>query len=190
MWKYFIPRQVLLVRGMVRQVEQLENYRKLHVLLNLIRGLYKALDNDWRKAAAEVGLTPCQQHLLWILSFKNGSTLTELSEIGVWHVSTVMSMVERMERNGLVSKEVDSNDARTKRIFITEKGRRVRQETLKGEGHFRLLALLNNMKEKEVEEGTKILQYLVSELLGERFLEFVHTSAEQILNNKENLALE
>lgn len=173
---------------MVRLVEQLENYRKLHVILNLIRGLYKALDNDWRRAAAEVGLTPCQQHLLWILSFRNGSTLTEISEIGVWHVSTVMSMVERMEKNGLVTKEVDANDARTKRIFLTEKGCRVRKETLKGEEHFRLLSLLNNMNEKEVEEGTKILQYLVSELLGEKFVEFVNKSTEEMLNKKENIA--
>ncbi|SHK46006.1 MarR family protein [Desulforamulus aeronauticus DSM 10349] len=179
-----------MIGGSMLSQEQVENYRRLHVLLNLIRGLYKALDSDWRKAASEVGLTPCQQHLLWILSFRNGSTLTELSEIGVWHVSTVMSMVERMEKNGLVTKVVDLNDARTKRIFVTEKGSRVRKETLKGEEHFRLLSLMNNMNEQEVKEGTKILQYLVSELLGERFIEFVNSSSEQILNKKEELALE
>lgn len=161
--------------------QELEKYRRLHVILNLVRGLYKALDNDWRKAASEVGLTPCQQHLLWILHFKNGSTLTELSEIGVWHVSTVMSMVERMEKNGLVIKEVDPNDARTKRIFITDKGQRVREETIHEHSHYRLLELLNKMDDKEVEQGTKILNYLVKELLGERFVEFVNTSSQAMI---------
>lgn len=165
---------------------QIEVYRRLHVVLNLIRGLYKAIDNDWRKQAGEIGLTPCQQHLLWILHFKNGSTLTELSEIGVWHVSTVMSMVERMEKNGLVTKEVDANDARTKRIYITDKGERVQQESIEGHDHYRLLELLNNMDSQEVEQGTKILHYLVKELLGERFVEFVNSSSQQMIKEMNN----
>lgn len=169
-----------------QNLQQLDKYRRLHVLLNLIRGLYKGLDNDWRKAAAQVGLTTCQQHLLWILYFKNGSTLTELSEIGVWHVSTVMSMVERMEKNGLVIKEVDPNDARTKRIYITAKGEAVRKETEKGDKHFRLLKILNDMDEKDIEDGTKILYHLVHELLGEKFVEYVVSSSHQMMAGKKD----
>lgn len=161
-----------------------EKTRRLHVLLNLIRGLYKAIDNDWRKAAGELGLTPCQQHLLWILHFRNGSTLTELSEIGSWHVSTVMSMVDRMEKNGLVIKKVDDQDARIKRIFITEKGEQLHKQTLNGEKHFRLMTLLEQMDEKDIENGTKILYSLVKQLLGQNFIDFVDSTAKEIMNKK------
>lgn len=170
-------------------MDNLEKVRRLHVLLNLIRGLYKALDNDWRKAAGEVGLTPCQQHLLWIVHFRNGSTLTELSELGIWHVSTVMSLVERMEKNGLVIKEVDPNDARTKRIYATEKGERIRESSMKGEANFRLLGILDQMDPKEIEDGTKILYHLVNELLGEKFIEYVtSTSTDLVSSSCETIA--
>lgn len=153
----------------------------LHILLNLFRGLYKSIDDDWRTVASTCGLTTAQQHLLWILYFKNGSTLTEISNLGQWHVSTVMNMVERMEKKAMLYKVVDKNDARVKRVYLTPLGQSTRQESARLNSHFRLHRLLKGMDKEELQNNIKILQNLVKVLAGEDFTDYVDQSARVIL---------
>lgn len=152
----------------------------LHILINLIRGLYKSLDDDWRKAAAACGITTAQQHLLWILHFRDGSTLTELSDLGLWHVSTVMNMVDRMEAAGIVRKEVDCADARVKRVFLTAKGNEIRESTEKQFEHFRLYEIIRQLDPDELAKSMKPLYNIVTKLTGEDFVQFIESSAKQI----------
>lgn len=153
----------------------------LHTLLNLIRGLYKAIDEDWRKAAAKSGLTVSQQHLLWILKFEDGCTLSEISEYGLWHLSTVMDLVERMEKAGLIHKEVDSTDARTKRVFITEKGKEVLKSTTINLKDYKFLDVVYNESNKHLlNERITMLYNLNRAFHGEKFVKFVEQSSTTI----------
>ncbi|MEG6616012.1 MarR family transcriptional regulator [Peptococcaceae bacterium 1198_IL3148] len=153
----------------------------LHVLLNLIRGLHKAIDEDWRKAAAKSGLTVSQQHLLWILNFENGSTLSEISEYGLWHLSTVMDLVERMEKAGLVHKEVDQSDARTKRVYITDKGREVLNSTAKRIDNYKFLDVVYNERTKDLlAERINMLYNLNKAFHGEKFVNYVEQSTNRV----------
>lgn len=150
----------------------------LHVMLNLIRGLYKAIDEDWRKAAAKSGLTVSQQHLLWIMNFKDGCTLSEISEYGLWHLSTVMDLVERMERAGLIHKEVDSKDARTKRVFISEKGKEVLKSTTMHIEDYKFLDVVYNENNKHLlDERITMLYNLNRAFHGEKFVNFIEQSS-------------
>ncbi len=148
----------------------------LHMLLNLFRGLYKSIDDDLREAAAKCGLTTAQQHLLWVLYFNNGSTLTEISELGQWHVSTVMNMVERMEKSGLLYKVVDENDARVKRIFLTPQGETLRGKTETMTDNYRLYKILAEIDEEDLKEEIKPLIRLVRRLAGDKFVNYVMES--------------
>ncbi|GBF34038.1 protease production regulatory protein Hpr [Desulfocucumis palustris] len=153
-----------------------ENRALLHMLLNLFRGLYKSIDDDLREAAAKCGLTTAQQHLLWVLYFNNGSTLTEISELGQWHVSTVMNMVERMEKTGLLYKIVDENDARVKRIFLTPQGEALREKTETMTDNYRLYRILAETDEAELKKEIKPLINLVRRLAGDKFVNYVMES--------------
>lgn len=137
------------------------------MLINLCRGLYKSIDDDLRQVAADFGLTPAQQHLLWVLYFNNGSTLTEISELGQWHVSTVMNMVERMEKMQLLYKVIDENDARVKRVFLTARGEELRKRTEERVDSFRIYKMLLETSTDEFSEQVKTLIHLVRRLAGD-----------------------
>ncbi|MBO8137339.1 MAG: winged helix DNA-binding protein [Desulfotomaculum sp.] len=149
-------------------------------MLNLIRGLYKAIDEDWRKCASKSGLTVSQQHMLYILFFENGSTLSEISKYGLWHLSTVVDLVERMERSGLVRKEIDSNDARTKRVYITEKGIEKVKATFDNAGSFKFLNALELDNIEKLEEHVEILYRLNQAFNGNEFVQFVRNSKHKL----------
>lgn len=164
-------------------MNQAEKIASLHMLINLFRGLYKSIDDDIRRVAARYGLTPAQQHLLWVLSFNNGSTLTEISKLGQWHVSTVMNMVERMEKMELLYKIVDENDARVKRIFLTARGEELRKRTEDNVSSFRIAKMLAEMDMNEFSEEVKPLIQLVRRLEGDKFVQFVEDSTRSLIKS-------
>ncbi|WP_051688145.1 MarR family winged helix-turn-helix transcriptional regulator [Desulfofalx alkaliphila] len=154
----------------------------MHTLLNLIRGLYKAVDEDWRNSATKTGLTVSQHHLLWILHFENGATLSQISDYGIWHLSTVMDLVERMEKAGLVRKEVDTNDARTKRVFITEKGEKILHSSIQHVSTFRFFKFLKEDKGNNIEQHINLLYNLNKTFHGDSFVNYVKQSSSKLEN--------
>lgn len=161
-------------------MQEAEAKASLHMLINLFRGLYKSIDDDLRQVAAGYGLTPAQQHLLWVLYFNNGSTLTEISDLGQWHVSTVMNMVERMEKMELLYKIVDENDARVKRVFLTARGQELRKRTEEQAANFRIYKMLLEMPADEFSEEVKTLIHLVRRLSGDKFMQYVVNSTNSL----------
>lgn len=159
----------------------------LHQLLNLIRGLYKAIDEDWRKCASKSGLTVSQQHLLWILRFKDGSTLSEISQYGLWHLSTVMDLVERMEKLGLVYKEVDSKDARTKRVTITDKGNEFLNNSCNNSESFKFMNAMEWDNLERMKQYLDTLYMLNKSLNGDKFVHYVEQSAKKLEDELEKV---
>ncbi|MBM7855413.1 DNA-binding MarR family transcriptional regulator [Desulfohalotomaculum tongense] len=161
----------------------------LHEILNLTRGLYKAIDEDWRKCAAKSGLTVSQQHLLWILYFENGSTLSQISEYGIWHLSTVIDLVERMERFGMVRKETDVKDARTKRVYITDKGKKMLKISWNNKDNFKFIDALNLGNKELVQQYFDTLYRLNRLFNGEKFVQYVQKSTKKLRNKLERKEL-
>lgn len=54
--------------------------------------------------------------------------LGDLASLHECDPSSITSLVQRLERDGLAQREVDPTDARARRIRITAKGRRLRQK--------------------------------------------------------------
>lgn len=155
-------------------------YSNMYTIINLVRGLNKAIDDDCRISASKVGVTVSQQHLLCILSFENGSTLSDISEYGLWHLSTVMDLVDRMERAELVRKEVDKKDARTKRVYITEKGQEALSASNKNLANFKFLNIIESLHTEElIQRNIGILYELNKAIHGENFVRFVEQSSKK-----------
>lgn len=94
-------------------------------LLELRTGLRKFLkwSADQAKAA---GLTPAQHQLLLAIRGHDGPdppTISEMAEhLQLRHHSTV-ELIDRAEREGIVQRLADADDARTVRLAITEEGK-------------------------------------------------------------------
>ncbi|TLS36405.1 winged helix DNA-binding protein [Pseudalkalibacillus caeni] len=97
-------------------------YSKEHIYMNYIRGAYKVLESDWQKHAREIGLTQAEQHVLWIASIEKEATITRISEVGLWDVSTVMQVLKRLKDKGLIEMHKKESDRRISYVTLTDQG--------------------------------------------------------------------
>lgn len=76
----------------------------------------------------KIGIYPGQPPVLIALTMKDGQSQRELSDKIRIKPATVTVMLRRMEKAGLVLRESDPNDQRVSRVYITDKGREIREE--------------------------------------------------------------
>ncbi|MCU1365631.1 MAG: transcriptional regulator MarR family [Ilumatobacteraceae bacterium] len=78
--------------------------------------------------ARAVGVTHAQVKVL--MQLDQPQRLCDLASLQDCDPSSITALVQRLERDGLVQREVDPNDARARRIRISAKGKRSRQKFL------------------------------------------------------------
>ena len=74
------------------------------------------------------GITYNHLFVLTCLWERDGLNSKDLSELLVLDSSSLTGHLDRMERSGLVVRRDDPTDRRAVRVFLTEKGRRLRKE--------------------------------------------------------------
>ena len=89
-------------------------------LMNRIMGRYNA---NLRKEMAALGLSTAKMRALAILSVKDGLPIGELGIYAVVEQSTLSRALEGLQADGLVHREVDPDDQRSSRIYLTPTGR-------------------------------------------------------------------
>lgn len=78
-----------------------------------------------RKVDDASGLSAARLSALSVLVFGGSSTIGELARVEQVSAPTMTRLVQALEREGLVSRAADEDDARAVRIQATPKGRRV-----------------------------------------------------------------
>lgn len=91
---------------------------------------------------AGLGLHVGQEMVLLRLWDEDGLSQTELAARLHIEPPTVTKVLHRMERAGLVTRRPDPDDARVSRVYLTERGRALREPVLKvwAAGEERMLA--------------------------------------------------
>ena len=108
----------------------------------------------------ETGLSMSQFGVLFHLSRKQSSGVTDLGDhLGVTSAA-VSQMLERLVQQGLILRTEDPNDRRVKKIVLTEKGSQVLQEGLHGRQDW-LVDLADTLSNIEKEKITAALNTLV-----------------------------
>jgi MarR family protease production transcriptional regulator HPr len=116
----------------------------LHVMINHWRGMYKVLENDWQAVAKETGVTPAELHVLWILSLEQPATMSKIAELGLWDLSTVAQMVNRLKKKEMIKTKKNSPDRRASYCELTPLGAQKVEESKAY--HYKFL---DYMKEQE-----------------------------------------
>lgn len=98
-------------------------------LYRLIQELYLMLDDGDRRLLREYDLTNRQYHALQLLAPGLSRHLTEMSELLFCDKSNVTGLVERMVRDGLVTRERAADDRRYLRLALTEAGNTLRERS-------------------------------------------------------------
>ena len=100
--------------------------KRLFYKLNMAqRLLLKYVDRELTK---RLGVPSVQVAALFYLMKHDGCLLKELSGVLMQNKSAMTTLVERMERNGLVEKKPSETDGRAANIFLTGKGQSIAGE--------------------------------------------------------------
>lgn len=97
------------------------NSNRLFLKLNLAqRTLMKSVD---REMLEKIGGSATQVAALFYLRDNDGSQLVDLSRELLQNKSAITTLVERMEKNGMLHKVPSQTDKRAFQLFITDKGK-------------------------------------------------------------------
>ncbi|MCY6379424.1 MarR family winged helix-turn-helix transcriptional regulator [Hoeflea prorocentri] len=89
-------------------------------LMNRIMGRYNA---NLRTEISALGLSTAKMRALAVLSVKDGLSIGELAVYAVVEQSTLSRALEGLLEQGLISREIDTEDHRSSRIYLTGPGR-------------------------------------------------------------------
>lgn len=155
----------------------------MHQIMNHWRGAFKLLEQDWQAMANEAGLTMAEQHILSILYFEKEATMTEIADLGLWDVSTVMQVVKRLKEKGLVQSKKMPHDRRISYVSLTEEGEETRNRVVT---KMRIFDYIEE-KSKESEEFKQYIQQLFKfqkemneHFHGKQFVEWVDKTTAQL----------
>ncbi|MCU1396860.1 MAG: Transcriptional regulator, MarR family [Ilumatobacteraceae bacterium] len=100
--------------------------------VGLLLAVAERLQAHLDATARSVGITHAQVKLL--MQLDQPLRLCDLATLQECDPSSVTALVQRLERDGLVQRDVDPTDARARRIRISAKGKRLRQKFLDAMG--------------------------------------------------------
>ena len=122
--------------------------RRLFFKINRVQKvLFKFVEKEVRE---KLEVTPVQLGVLFYLQNNNGCLLKDISRELSQNNSAVTTLVERMEKNGLLRKQVSETDGRAFQVFSTKKGIEIAERGLPVIGEFNS-KLTDNMSEAELD---------------------------------------
>lgn len=100
------------------------------LLARQLRVTYLAVFRVVEQRLAELGITPQQFALLVIVDRNPGSRQSLLAKARGLDKSTLVPMIDRLERDGLVERKSLANDRRIRTIWMTDRGKRLLGEAI------------------------------------------------------------
>ncbi len=100
-----------------------------------IEQVYRHLEHLYEELIHPLGINMLEWYALRALYEQDGLTASHLAALVCRHPSSMTALLDRMERKGLLRREVDSDDRRSVRIYLTDAGRALqpRVESIAGQ---------------------------------------------------------
>lgn len=120
-----------------------------------MRAAMKKIDKHLSEKLEGYGISIPQSFILCCLLGENGLTLKEIGNRTLIDSSSMTVLVDKLEKDNLVERQLDSQDRRAIRVFITDKGKEIAEkiESLASEFNAHLFELLGEGNQKEFLHG-------------------------------------
>ncbi len=125
----------------------------------LLRTVSVIIKKRGREILSDFGITPPQFSALLTLIQNGDLTIGELGEKMYLACSTATDLVDRMERNGLVARERDTNDRRVIRLRVLERGHQMLDEVMQARRKY-LSGVLERVSREETTSMVVALDHL------------------------------
>ncbi len=98
-----------------------------YVCFNM-RAAMKKIDRLFSNKLEDIGISIPQSFILFCLQEENGLTLKEIGSRTLIDSSSMTVLVDKLEKDELVKRQLDSQDRRAIRVFITEAGSEIAEK--------------------------------------------------------------
>lgn len=119
------------------------------------------MSDAFNKRLQALGSTRVQWIALYYLGLFEGISQNELAEKMNVESSTVVRLIDRMERDGYLKRVKDPNDRRITALYLTQSGEATREKLLP-EGQKMSAIFTEGIDDEDVEVFLKVLTQLVS----------------------------
>jgi len=132
--------------------------------------LLKTSAKTWEKAAdielrERFGLTGAKWKIIVALSVKEGITQKHIADMVFVEAPTLVPVIDRMEKEGYLTRQADPRDRRNNLIFMTKKSKDIVDPIIDCILEVRNMGL-NKISKKEMEITKKVLAQIVSNTEG------------------------
>ena len=125
---------------------------------NTVTAMQKAFDFDLQK---NVGINWSQAKVLMMLAEKDGLAQREIADGICIEAPTLVPIIDRMERRGLVERRQDVFDRRNNRVFLTGKSRQIQDSISESMTRIRKVAY-NGIAKGELETTMQVMKIINS----------------------------
>ena len=124
-----------------------------------MRAVMKKIDRNLSGQLEPYGISIPQLFVLTCLYDENGITLKEIGNRTLIDSSSMTVLVDKLENDKLVERQLDPEDRRAIRVYITDKGKAIAEELVKIGIRFNseLYDMLGEGNQKEFTHGIKNL---------------------------------
>ena len=124
-----------------------------------MRAVMKKIDRKLSGQLEPYGVSIPQTFVLTCLYNENGITLKEIGNRTLIDSSSMTVLVDKLEKDNLVERQLDPEDRRAIRVYITDKGKAIAEELVKigTEFNAQLYDMLGEGNQKEFTHGLKNL---------------------------------
>ena len=128
--------------------------------------MLKTSAKAWEKAAdielrQRFGLTGGKWKVIIVLSIEEGITQKHLADMAFVEAPTLVPVIDKMEKEGYLTRQPDPKDRRNNLIFMTEKSKGIVDPIIDCILEIRDMAL-NKISEEEMEKAKKVLQQITA----------------------------
>ncbi len=109
-----------------------------------------------------LGLKGSQFKVILVLGVKDGMSQKEIANMTFLETPTIVPIIDKMEKNGLVQRKTDPNDRRNNLVFLTNKGRKFLEPLIEIILRFRKI-ITKNISTKDLETTKNVLRTITKQ---------------------------
>ena len=127
--------------------------------------MLKTSAKTWEKAAdielrQRFGLTGAKWKILVVLSMKEGITQKHIADMAFVEAPTLVPVIDKMEKEGYLTRQSDPNDRRNNLIFMTKKSKEIVDPIIDCILEIRNMGL-NKISKKDMETAKRVLEQII-----------------------------
>ena len=127
--------------------------------------MLKTSAKTWEKAAdielrQRFGLTGAKWKIIVVLSMKEGITQKHIADMAFVEAPTLVPVIDKMEKEGYLTRQSDPNDRRNNLIFMTKKSKEIVDSIIDCILEIRNMGL-NKISKRDMETTKKVLEKII-----------------------------